>query len=539
MATPVLNNGIFLREAKLRIDKHIDDFHIASLMGDVGPTDIGPVDIWAMASRAQSPLYNLAIVNKKNFVEVDDPNGRYTWKLPIEYELPQIVEDVEPGNTQKGIYETTFKIKLNKDDFGPGDIITCDQYNGPELYITDATPVKTSDGVIYTVRLASLSTYSFLDNRFLEPGTVWFRKSSAYGEDATKFSHVTAEGGYRQYYNFISTFSVGKEYHIKEEALNRLRAAGQDTLDVLQFFKIENPKMYDPSIQSFDDLSKKLGGLGGVMKAVKRGDLSMAFVNKIEAQILATLQKEIENELMWGHGGRLTVEGNNDIVRQVGLWKQFDFGYKRVYDKRTFSLALIREVIYNYFNGRVDFKGPNPERKIQIQTGMGGLYLINQAIQQEVSSSGMLLRADQSGVGAVQGDRMGLSYGLFYTSYIIPFFANVEFVHNPALDNWNTNNIINPLIDGYNLSSYSFLIFDITNEVNDNVMFLKWRGAPPTKWIYRNGTCDYKGSNIVQSSGNFSGYKVTIKQYVPTVHVKDPTRIAKIVMRNPITGETL
>jgi hypothetical protein len=39
--------------------------------------------------------------------------------------------------------------------------------------------------------------------------------------------------------------------------------------------------------------------------------------------------------------------------------------------------------------------------------------------------------------------------------------ANVKFVLNPAFDNVHTNDIENPIIDGYPLSSFNFIVFDI------------------------------------------------------------------------------
>ena len=68
---------------------------------------------------------------------------------------------------------------------------------------------------------------------------------------------------------------------------------------------------------------------------------------------------------------------------------------------------------------------------------------------------------------------MDLNFGFAYTSYVIPFLANVKFVLNPAFDNVNTNDIENPIIDGFPLSSYSFIIFDITDNTNDNIEKIK------------------------------------------------------------------
>ena len=120
---------------------------------------------------------------------------------------------------------------------------------------------------------------------------------------------------------------------------------------------------------------------------------------------------------------------------------------------------------------------------------------------------------------------------------MIPFIANVKFVLNPAFDNLHTNDIENPLVDGRPLSSYSFIIFDITDEGNDNIHLLKLSWDNQLKWFYQNGTMDYMGrTQGFASSGHFNGYRVMMTQTMPAVWVKDPTKVLKIVMKNPVTG---
>ncbi|MFM7984255.1 MAG: hypothetical protein ACKPKO_33525, partial [Candidatus Fonsibacter sp.] len=90
----------------------------------------------------------------KNVIMVDNARGEYKWQTPVSVDLPYIIEDIEPDNTFKGVDGTTFRIKLNRREFGHGDIITYDKYNGAELYIVpteDILPV--GDGFIYTVQL--------------------------------------------------------------------------------------------------------------------------------------------------------------------------------------------------------------------------------------------------------------------------------------------------------------------------------------------------------------------------------------------------
>jgi hypothetical protein len=194
--------------------------------------------------------------------------------------------------------------------------------------------------------------------------------------------------------------------------------------------------------------------------------------------------------------------------------------------------------LYNFYNGRVEFTGPDPQRKIVVQTGMGGMRMVNEAIKREASSQNWLTtNGDDSGIGAITNKGMNLGFGYAFTSYVIPFLANVEFVINPAFDNVHTNDIENPVIDGHPLSSYSFIIFDITDNNNDNIYMLKLAWDNQLKWWYQNGTMDYMGrTQGFQSSGQFNGYRVYMSQNMPAIWVKDPTKVLKIVMRNPITG---
>jgi hypothetical protein len=166
---------------------------------------------------------------------------------------------------------------------------------------------------------------------------------------------------------------------------------------------------------------------------------------------------------------------------------------------------------------------------------MGGMKMVNEAIKKETVNSGLVIQA--ADIGAITGQGMDLNFGFAYTSYVIPFLANVKFVLNPAFDNVHTNDIENPIIDGYPLSSFNFIVFDITDNTNDNLFLLKLNWDNQLKWWYQNGTMDYMGRNQgFQSSGQFNGYRVMMTQTMPAIWVKDPTKVLKIVMKNPITG---
>ena len=536
MSTPVLNNGIFLRDNYYQTSSHVDSYHMTNMLKSAEPTDLGPVDLWAMAQKVEMPLYQMSSFGGKNVINVDNARGEYKWQIPVAQELPYIVEDIESGNATKGIDGQSFKIKTNKRAFGHGDIITYDKYNGAELYITADDIIPAGDGFIYTVQLVNNDSTKFLDNKYLKVGTKVFRKGSARGEYGERFSDLgQVSSGFREFYNYVGGAEAHVHYSISSKADLMMKGGmkADGTVPVVELWR-NFEKNLDPSITSLETMAAKMGK-DYVKKAYDNGQLTRTFLTTLEAAHLTKIANDMETYLMWGKGGRLKQDGPDDIRLSVGLWSQLDNSYKRIYNKGSFNLDLFKSEIFNFFNGRVEFKGPDPKRKLVVQTGMGGMRLVNEAIKKEAINSGLIINASE--IGAITGSGMDLNFGYAYTQYVIPFLANVQFVLNPAFDNIHTNDIENPIIDGFPLSSYNFIIFDITDNTNDNIFLLKLNWDNQLKWFYQNGTMDYMGrTQGFQSSGQFNGYRVYMSQTMPAIWVKDPTKVLKIVMRNPITG---
>lgn len=538
MATPVLNNGIFLRDTSYQTSSHVDSYHLSNLLKSAEPTDLGPVDLWAMAQKVEMPLYQMSSFGGKNIISVDNARGEYKWQIPVAQDLPYIVEDVESANSQKGIDGQSFKIKVNKRSFGHGDILTYDKYNGVEMYVTADDIIPAGDGFIYTVQLVNNDNAKFLDNKYLKVGTKIFRKGSARGEYGEKFSDLgSVSAGFREFYNYVGGAEAHVHYSISSRAdlmmKGGLKADG--TVPVIELWRnFDGEALKDPSINSLENMASKMGK-DYVKKAYQSGQLTRTFLTTLEAAHLTKIANDIETYLMWGQGGKVKQDGPDDIRLSVGLWKQLDNSYKRIYNKGSFNLDLFKSEIFNFFNGKVEFQGPDPKRQLVVQTGLGGMKLVNEAIKKEAINSGLVINASE--IGAISGKGMDLNFGFAYTQYVIPFLANVKFVLNPAFDNIHTNDIENPIIDGFPLSSYNFIIFDITENTNDNIFLLKLSWDNQLKWFYQNGTMDYMGrTQGFQSSGNFNGYRVFMTQTMPAIWVKDPTKVLKIVMRNPVTG---
>jgi len=536
MATPVLNNGIFLRDTSYATSSHVDSYHLSNLLKSAEPTDLGPVDLWAMAQKVEMPLYQMSSFGGKNVISVDNARGEYKWQIPVTQDLPYVTEDVESANATKGIDGQSFKIKINKRSFGHGDIITYDKYNGVEMYITADDIIPAGDGFIYTVQLVNNDNAKYLDNKYLKVGTKVFRKGSARGEYGERFSDIgNVNAGFREFYNYVGGAEAHVHYSVSSRADLMMKGGmkADGTVPVVELWR-NFDKSSDPSVSSLEDMASKMGK-DYVKKAYQSGQLTRTFLTTMEAAHLTKIANDIETYLMWGQGGKVKQDGPDDIRLSVGLWKQLDNSYKRIYNKGSFNLDLFKSEIFNFFNGKVEFQGPDPKRELVVQTGLGGMKLVNEAIKREAINSGLVINASE--VGAITGKGMDLNFGFAYTQYVIPFLANVKFVLNPAFDNIHTNDIENPIIDGFPLSSYNFIIFDITENTNDNIFLLKLSWDNQLKWFYQNGTMDYMGrTQGFQSSGQFNGYRVFMTQTMPAIWVKDPTKVLKIVMRNPVTG---
>ena len=538
----MLNNGIFLKDTNYNASSNLDSYHLQNMLKYSKPMDMGPIDIWAMSQKVEMPLYQFASFGGKNVKMVENIKGEYTWETPVVADLPTIIEDVEPSNITKGIDGTLFKILLNK-RFGHTDIITYDKYNGLELYVTSEATLPFGNGYLHTVRLINQNSATYLDNKYLNCGTKFFRVGSAKGEYGETYSDITVEAGFRKYYNFVDNPDANVSYSISSRAALALKGGlnADGTIPVTEIFRNFDMENSDPSIVDINGYMKKMGK-EYTQNALSNGKINWSYVTKLEAAHMAKIAKDLENYLMWGKGGIIRDNGQVDGMRlSVGLWKQLDSSFKHVYNKSGFTMDIFRSEIYNFFNGRVEFKGPDPKRNIVVQTGMGGMRMINEAILKEAINTGLVIQAaSDAGIGAIRNQGMDLDFGFAFTSYVIPFLANVKFVINPAFDNVQTNNIENPIIDGFPLSSYSFIVFDVTDNVNNNIFLLKLSWDNAFKWFYQNGTMDYMGrTQGFQSSGNFSGYKVYMGQRMPAVWVADPTKVLKIVMRNPITGFSL
>lgn len=115
-------------------------------------------------------------------------------------------------------------------------------------------------------------------------------------------------------------------------------------------------------------------------------------------------------------------------------------------------VKVVENSIYNFYRGKVDFTGPDPDREIYATTGLGGMLQFNSAVKAEAIKSGLVINAMN----------IKMNEQKEYTSYIIPFLANVKFKVDVAFDSLphQTTDKSNPFMNGFKMSSYNYKLTD-------------------------------------------------------------------------------
>lgn len=544
MATPSINNGIFYRQTQFDVRSHVGKNYLMDMSLEKA-TDLGPVEFWAMTRKSEMPLYKLSSFGGQNIIEIDGNVARY--QVPVSTDdTIEIVADLTTVD-KPGIDGQTFEILVSTDSFGYGDLLKFDKYSTIEMVVMPQPIRPKGEAFIYTVRLVDNDNVKYLDKKYLAPGN----RIAKYGSvRSAEFSQVFSSWkfsgiGAREYLQYVGTADAQTSYWVSTEA-NTLGLDPRDYNKVIEYVQIDGSG--DPGIPELEKYMQTTGiGPEGLGKLVAEGRARMKFAYAYDEISIRQIARDRENYLMWGSGGRVKFDGQDELLMASGLWQQIDSGYKHIYNFNNFGLDMFKSVISNYLHPKVDFVTPGSEPEMIVETGRGGLNLAHDMIRKEANSNSMMV--DASTTGALQTSNGIASWlGLFYTGIRIPMVARLRFVYNPALDPVVTNDLENPMLPtGFPLSSYSFIIHDITeNGGADNIKLLRKKNSR-LRMVIENGLDAHPMSQMVGaggasahvSSSRKSGFGALFYQPYDAIWVKDPTRILKIVMRNPKTGNTL
>jgi len=546
-----LQNGIYLQTREFSQGSHLDSAHL--LMMEAGrakdTTDLGMITPWITTGYLDRPgMWNLIGQGKNRLLYSE--GTIYKWQQPLAEEPTYILEDIS-STVKPGLDNTEFQIKLNKRTFGNSAIISANKFGGLELYVTAREIRQDGDGFIYWVKMNSVNKkYKWFPKELLTAGTVFFQTGSVIGEYGQTYNDFgDIKSGYREFYNYVGEGYANQHFTVtRDAALSKVSTASVKSLQeykkVIELYQLRpGSAAYDISRQGQSPLQVYMeAGMTqkDASKQVQQDIVKRAWIPEVEALAMKMVERDVEHYAMWGSGGTLDVEGKTQVRLPIGLFHQLNLGPTYNFNIPKFQLSKLDAWITSRLKDKIDPYGSNI---IRIGTGRGGLKLVRKQIKDVALSGGLTFDSAKY----IKGDdnmKLYLDEPNFL-SYRMSF-GIVQFEHVPALDPVVANDIENPIVDGERLSSYMFIIDDLTAS-NDNIHEIVYGPDFDFHHFYINGRMNYMDSSNFnssksgpyQASNTGPGFEVYIEKRHKCYWVKDITRSLLIKPFNPFTGRPL
>lgn len=549
----VLQNGIYLQTREFEYQPQLDRAHLLRMEGGHqanNATDLGMITPWITTGYMERPGMFDMIKGGTNRIFVDD--HLYKWEQPIAEQPTYIVEDIS-GQDKPGLDGSPFPIKTNKRSWGNGAIICTDKFSQLELMVTEKEIYgDAASGFVFTVKLVTTnSKYKWFPKEYLTSGTIFFQKGSVMGEYGQTYNDLgVIKTGYREFYNYVGEATAHVYFEVTRDAAyskisERCVAGLRDYRKVIEMYQFApGSPASDATLRGESPIGLYMKGAGGDMKkateTMQRDIVKRAWIPELEALAMRKVEMDVEMMATWGAGGVTEVEGKTLVHLPVGLFHQMNLGSTFSYNIPTFSLTKLEAYLTSRVKDKIDPYGMN---ELTIGTGRAGLKLVRPQIAARVQQAGLFI--DDQG-RYIQGtdNQMLLWDGPNYTAYRWEF-GIVKFVHVPALDPIVANDLENPLVGGERLSSYIFIIDDLSAEGN-NVCELVY--GPDWDYSHRfiNGKMNYldvksSGSQFASfaSASNHPGFQVFIEKRHKAYWVKDITKSLLVKPINPRTGRPI
>lgn len=544
-----LVNGIYLQRREYDYHVHLDKAHLMQMEAGKAQdaTDLGMITPWITTGYMERPgMWDLIGKGKNRVLYMD--GHIFTWKTPVADQPTYIIEDVS-GVEKPGIEGTPFKIKLNKRSFGNSAIITPEKFSGIELYVTADEIRSDGDGFIYTVKLNTTNKkLKWFPKEYLNAGVIFFQIGSVLGEYGQTYNDFgSIKTGYTEYYNYVGQGIANVHFTVtRDAALSKISQKCvlglQEYRRVIEMYQLRpGSAAWDVSRSGQGDYSSLVAAYKGDKEALSRDIVKRTWIPEVEALAMTMVERDVEFYAMWGAGGTLQVEGNSEVRLPVGLFQQMNLGHTYNFNIPKFQLKKLDAWLTSRLKDKIDPYGQNV---IRIGTGLGGLKLVRGQILDVAQSMGFTWDSEKYIKG---GDNQKLYFDApNFLSYRMSF-GIVEFVHVPALDPIQANEIENPMFDGHRLSSYLFIVDDLSAQ-NDNIHEIVYGPDRDFNHFYVNGRMNYMDNpgnstsrpGPYQSSGpGVPGFEVYIEKRHKAYWVKDPTKSLLIKPYNPRTGRPL
>jgi hypothetical protein len=420
---------------------------------------------------------------------VNDPNGVFTYKIKKRAELPKVIVNLASSIAKPGIDGQEFEIVFDKNVFVVNDIITAHRYEQETQIQIVNEGEKYQNGFKFRARAIGASGSDFVNQRFLQVGTEYFKIGNILGEYTTSFSSLGMfDGNLEVMADVLQQYGV--EHTITDWAdatkLGVQTDASGNPLDIT-YYSVTDP-------MAMGEKTKIVGWEPTVSRLLRMEMMRMK-----------------ANTLMWGRQGNAKDEKGRPTRAKQGLWQQLHLGNVIYYDRGQFSLNLIRAAVGDLFYNRVLIK----DRSVKIYTNRSGMELAATAIRKDFNGQNFMVDAGKFMDGK---DRLKQGYAFQFDHFMTTETGPVEFVELEQLNEHATFLELGP----NKKTPPIFIILDISGQDDAGIREVKLSTRPNMYYQYIPGSVGFGSQQTVVASKD--PYSTYMMKDFAGIFLEDPTK---------------
>jgi hypothetical protein len=549
-ATSVGHPGIFMGQTRMQgIRNHVDIPYVTSL-APKDSLDFGVLDIYALTQRGDSPLLTMSVENAQIIYSNAD---YYTFELPSAADATTRIVSGGVDRAKFGMDGEEFPIVVTRRDFGPGSVITFDLTSKISFTVVDRPIEQLGEHFKLWVQLNTNDEVKYITRGEFIEGRQLIKLADIRGLDFSSWKSAWSISGMpslAKYKNYLTNVTLQQSYEFTTGAVQYLNSATRfDARQVaalrdvaLQFYMVNgiaDNKVIDMRNPATAQQYKPL-----MQEAQAKGMGAKTMISFFDSLCVQMMLNQNNTQMVWGPGINYIKDGYDTKRMAPGMWFQLDrAGYKHGYSIETFNLMTLVDAIKGYEWGKTETKDRIETQTYKIRTGRGGQQLIHDAmIANGFSIPAVIQNADHN---FITGQAGNLTYNVAqFTRYQIPYLGYIEVEYEPGFDPLKADEYVNPIIkSGHRLSSYTMIIEDY-NTSRDNIAVVRRENYKVKMTVeageethpYFQGNTNIGGQNVQihQASDELTGFRVKMSAPADTAIVKDPTRLLKLVMQNPL-----
>jgi len=544
--------GIFIGQTRsLGIKNHVDIPYVTAIAPEK-PLDFGVLDLWALKQRTDSPLLTMAIDNAQVVYTGAD---HYTFELPSAADATTRLVSGGLDKDKIGLDGEEIPFVVTRRDLAPGSIFKFDLTSRVSFTVVDRPIEQLGEHYKLWAVLNTNAQVKYVTKAEFQPQRQIIKLADIRGLDFSSYKSTWSVSGVpslAKYKNYLSNALLQQSYRVSSgavEYLNTNTRFDQKQVSLmeqmtLQFYQVRG--IADNKVINMTNPENYKAYWDRLQEEKAKGNGEAAFVNLLDSIAINMLLKQNNDLMIWSDQVNLLRDGYDTTRLVPGVWFQLDLaGYKHTYSIESFTLDTITDAIKDFEFGKVPLRESISDNTYVVKTGRGGSELFYQAFMKK----GFQIPAQVHNMdhGFITGQANNLTYNApRFTRYQIPNIGYLEVQWEPGFDPVKADEFVNPVLaSGYRLSSYTMLIEDY-NTSRDNIAIIRKQGnklrmmveaGEDTHPLLRTST-SINGQNIqvTNSSDELSGYQVKFVGRADTAVVKDPTKLLKLVPKNPRTG---